>query len=55
MLLQTGIFTDYCTIIDYYKDENIICSFNCEPIKCPNYLMCNNQLPLLYMDCYQGI
>ena len=54
-LLQTGIFSDYLNIIDYYKDENIICLFNCEPIKCPNYLMCNNKLPLRYMDCYNGI
>jgi len=27
------------------KDNTIICSHNCQPVKCENYLICNHEFP----------
>ncbi len=43
---------------EYYQDKDITCEYNCNPIKCPNYLVCKTMEPLysiqqheLCVDC----
>lgn len=39
----------------YKKSDDISCSHNCQPIACPNYLVCNHLVPQLYLWCHQGL
>ncbi len=40
---------------EYMKNEDIECSHNCQPIKCPNFLVCENVLPEQYLYCHHGV
>ena len=39
----------------YIKRNNVSCDYNCEPMKCPNYLVCGSFYPELYKDCWGGV
>jgi hypothetical protein len=38
---------------DYIKKSDVICNHNCIPIKCKNYILCNQQFPEMYIGCWQ--
>jgi hypothetical protein len=38
----------------YEKNTDIICLFNCEPVKCPNYLVCGNISPQRILSSHKG-
>ncbi len=38
----------------YHKIEDMTCEFNCEPMKCPNYLICGDISPKWYFNCHWG-
>src|SRR5579863_9504106 len=37
----------------YYKYGN--CDYNCQPTKCPNFLLCNSSHPQWYLDIHDGL
>lgn len=39
---------------EYEKWDKITCDYNCQPIKCPNYLLCNNIGPQWYLYCHDN-
>ena len=39
---------------DYIKQSDVICNHNCIPIKCKNYILCNQQFPEMYIGCWGG-
>ena len=41
----SGICLRQIYINSYEKDTEIKCNYNCEPIKCPNYLVCESLNP----------
>ena len=45
--------TDYRN--GYKKNDDISCEYNCQPIKCPNYLVCEHLEPQHILWCHKGI
>lgn len=43
------------SLAEYVKNEDIICNFNCAPVNCPNYLICNEKMPLRFLMCHNGM
>ena len=41
-------------LINYSKNPDIKCDHLCIPIKCKNYILCGNQFPEMYIDCWGG-
>jgi hypothetical protein len=39
----------------YKKYDDVSCSHNCQPIRCPNYCVCESLVPQLYLWCYKGL
>lgn len=39
----------------YTKDSDYICNYNCVPIKCPNYVICENSDPRWVLRCHNGL
>ena len=40
---------------DYIKNPKFTCNHNCIPIKCKNYILCNEQFPKMYINCWNSI
>jgi hypothetical protein len=38
----------------YKKNEDMSCSHNCQPMKCPNYLICGELMPQWVLCCHKG-
>lgn len=38
----------------YTKNPDYVCSFNCQPVKCPNFLVCGNDDPQCILWCHAG-
>ena len=38
----------------YHKRDDMTCEFNCQPMKCPNYLVCGDVAPKWYYACHWG-
>ena len=38
----------------YIKNLEIICNHSCIPIKCKNYILCGEQFPEMYIECWSG-
>lgn len=39
----------------YVKDDNVECKYDCKPVKCPNFVICNTSNPLRILQCYHGL
>ena len=39
---------------NYGKYPDMVCEHNCEPVKCPNFAMCENAGPKWYLGCHDG-
>lgn len=39
----------------YKKYDNVSCEHNCQPIKCPNYLVCEHLRPQWFLWCHRGV
>ncbi len=39
---------------EYKKFRNYVCDYSCKPVKCPNYIVCNNIAQQFALDCYGG-
>lgn len=40
---------------NYEKDTEIKCNYNCKPIKCPNYLVCESLNPQWLYYCHKNL
>lgn len=49
----SGICLRQIYINSYEKDTEIKCNYNCEPIKCPNYLVCESLNPKWLYYCHR--
>ena len=43
------------TLTTYHSDPETICEFGCQPIKCPNYILCGNMNPQCILSCHHGL
>jgi hypothetical protein len=41
--------------LNKYEKDNLICNHNCQPKKCPNYILCNTKAPESVFDCSHGM
>ena len=39
----------------YTKSDTMSCSHNCQPMKCPNYLICGHIRPEWFLNCHKGL
>ncbi len=39
----------------YKKHDNISCNHNCQPVKCPNYIICGRLEPQYILWCHKGV
>lgn len=43
------------TLTSYEKDKEMICHYNCQAIRCPNYDVCQAMDPQCILDCHHGL